>query len=99
MDGASVSRAFYGNPTKDGLFSMRFKLPLPAAYAFKGRALHRDFGTFRMGMGEKADPSKREPCWRKASSHLRRAPHFVSVDEEMVVQLNNLSRLPQEKRT
>ena len=26
-------------------------------------------------------------------------PHFVSVDEEMVVQLNNLSRLPQEKRT
>jgi hypothetical protein len=26
-------------------------------------------------------------------------PHIASMDEETVVQLNNLSRLPQEKRT
>ena len=48
-------------------------------------------GTFRIGMGEKADPSKAKAM--PAGSFIALAPgtpHFVSVDEETVVQLNNI---------
>src|SRR5262245_25109747 len=52
----------YGDPTKDGLFSMRFKLP--KGYRVAPHTLSKPglftvlSGTFRVGMGEKADPSK-----------------------------------------
>jgi hypothetical protein len=48
-------------------------------------------GTFRIGMGENADPSKASAM--PAGSFIALAPgtlHFVSVDEETVVQLNNI---------
>ena len=48
-------------------------------------------GTFRIGMGEKADPSKAKAM--PAGSFIALAPgtlHFVAVDEETVVQLNNI---------
>ena len=48
-------------------------------------------GTFRIGMGEKADPSKARAM--PAGSFIALppgTPHFVSVDEETVVQLNNI---------
>jgi quercetin dioxygenase-like cupin family protein len=84
----------YGDPTKDGLFSMRFKLP-------KGRVAPHTLskaglftvisGTFRIGMGEKVDSSKAKAM--PAGSFIALAPgtpHFVAVDEETVVQLNNI---------
>ena len=94
----------YGDPTKDGLFSMRFKLP--KGYRVAPHTLSKAglftviSGNFRIGMGEKADPSKARAM--PVGSFIALAPdtpHFVSVDEETAVQLNNLSRLPQEKRT
>ena len=48
-------------------------------------------GTFHIGMGEKADPSKARAM--PPGSFIALAPgtpHFVSVDEETVVQLNNI---------
>ena len=63
----------------------------PAAYAFKGRLFTGISGTFRIGMGEKADPNKARAM--PAGSFIALAPgtsHFVSVDEETVVQLNNI---------
>jgi hypothetical protein len=48
-------------------------------------------GIFRIGMGEKADPSKARAM--PAGSFIALAPstpHFVAVDEETVVQLNNI---------
>ena len=45
-------------------------------------------GTFRIGMGEKADEGD---AGRKLHCACARHPaHFVSVDEETVVQLNNI---------
>jgi quercetin dioxygenase-like cupin family protein len=85
----------YGDPTKNGLFSMRFKLPtgyrvpphtLPTAGLFTVVS-----GTFRIGMGEKVDLSKAEAM--PAGSFIAISPdtaHFVAVDEETVVQLNNI---------
>jgi quercetin dioxygenase-like cupin family protein len=85
----------YGDPNKDGLFSMRFKLP--KGYRVAPHTLSKAglftviSGTFRIGMGEKADPSKATAM--PAGSFIALAPgtpHFVAVDEETVVQLNNL---------
>jgi hypothetical protein len=48
-------------------------------------------GTFRIGMGETVDPSKATAM--PAGSFVVLAPstpHFVSVDEETIVQLNNI---------
>src|SRR5262245_15195295 len=85
----------YGDPTKDGLFSMRFRLP--KGYGVAPHTLSKAglvtviSGTFRVGMGEKVDPSKARAM--PAGSFVALAPgtpHFVSVDEETVVQLNNI---------
>jgi len=85
----------YGDPTKDGLFSMRFKLPKGYRVAPHTLSKVGTFtvisGTFRIGMGEKADPSKARAM--PAGSFIALPPgipHFVSVDEETVVQLNNI---------
>src|SRR5262249_22711371 len=85
----------YGDPNKEGLFSMRFKLP--KGYRVAPHTLSKAglftviSGTFRIGMGEKADPSKAKAM--PAGSFIALAPgtpHFVAVDEETVVQLNNI---------
>jgi quercetin dioxygenase-like cupin family protein len=85
----------YGDPTKDGLFSMRFKLP--KGYRVAPHTLSKAglftviTGTFCIGMGERADPSKATAM--PVGSFIALAPgtpHFVSVDEETVVQLNNI---------
>ena len=85
----------YGDPTKDGLFAMRFKLPkgyrVPPHTLSKAGLFTVISGTFRIGMGEKADASKARAV--PAGSFIALppgTPHFVSVDEETVVQLNNI---------
>jgi quercetin dioxygenase-like cupin family protein len=85
----------YGDPTKDGLFAMRFKLPKGYSVAPHTVSKVGTFtvisGTFRIGMGEKVDPSKARAM--PAGSFIALppgSPHFVSVDEETVVQLNNI---------
>ena len=85
----------YGDPTKDGLFAMRFKLPKGYRVAPHTLSKAGTFtvisGTFRIGMGEKTDPSKARAM--PAGSFIALppgTPHFVSVDEETVVQLNNI---------
>jgi quercetin dioxygenase-like cupin family protein len=85
----------YGDPNKEGLFSMRFRLPkgyrVPPHTLSKAGFFTVISGTFRIGMGEKADPSKAKAM--PAGSFIALAPgtpHFVAVDEETVVQLNNI---------
>ena len=72
----------YGDPTKDGLFSMRFKLPkgyrVPPHTLSKAGLFTVISGTFRIGTGEKADPSKAKAM--PAGSFIALAPgtpHFV----------------------
>ena len=85
----------YGDPTKEGLFSMRFKLPkgyrVPPHTLSKAGTFTVISGTFRIGMGERVDPTKVRAM--PAGSFIALppgSPHFVSVDEETVVQLNNI---------
>src|SRR5262249_48323768 len=81
-----LGAVLFGDPTKDGLFSMRFKLPRGSRVAPHTLSKAGTFtvisGTFRIGMGEKVDPTKARAM--PAGSFIALAPgapHFVSVDE------------------
>ncbi len=74
------SAVLYGDPTKDALFAMRLKLPEVVTVIS---------GTFRLGMGETADPSKAKAL--PTGSFSATAPgtaHYVFTDEDTIVQVN-----------
>ena len=55
----------FGDPSKEGIFAMRLKLPkgyqiAPHSHP-KPEVVTVISGTFRIGMGEKADPARRRP--------------------------------------
>jgi quercetin dioxygenase-like cupin family protein len=83
----------YGDPSKEGLFAMRLKVPkgyrIPPHSHSKPEIVTVISGEARLGMGETADEAKT----RKMSqgSFMAMPPgttHYVYVDEETVVQLN-----------
>jgi quercetin dioxygenase-like cupin family protein len=85
----------FGDPSEDGLFVLRLKLP--AGYAVAPHTHPVDevitviSGTFRMGMGETADQSKVQPL--PAGSFFALPPgtaHYVFADEETVVQISTI---------
>jgi len=84
----------YGDPTKDGQFALRLKLPdgykIPPHSHPKPEIVTVISGTFRLGAGEKADPNSVEAL--KAGSFFAFPAgmvHFASTDGETVVQLNS----------
>jgi quercetin dioxygenase-like cupin family protein len=84
----------HGDPGKDGLFSLRLKLPkgyhIPPHTHPKPEIVTVISGTFRLGMGEKAEAGKGRPL--SAGSFLALPPgmaHFAYADEDTVIQLNS----------
>ena len=84
----------YGDPGKEGLFSLRLKLPsgynIPPHTHPKPEVVTVISGTFRLGMGEKADKSKGQAL--SAGSFFALPPgmvHFAFADEDTVIQLNS----------
>jgi quercetin dioxygenase-like cupin family protein len=84
----------YGDPGKEGLFSLRLKLPkgyaIPPHTHPKHEIVTVISGTFRLGMGEKADKSKGQPL--PVGSFFALSPgmaHFAYADEDTVIQLNS----------
>jgi quercetin dioxygenase-like cupin family protein len=90
--GAEVALLF-GDPSKDGPFVMRLKFPkgyqvAPHTHP-KAEVVTVISGTIHFGMAETADASKAQAL--AAGAFFAMPPgmaHFVSVDEEAVVQLN-----------
>ena len=83
----------HGDPAKAGLFVMRLKMPkgyiLPPHRHLPTEVVTVVSGTFRLGMGETADPSKAQGL--PAGSLFVMEPgtaHFASTDEETVVQIS-----------
>jgi len=83
----------YGDPTKDGPFALRLKLPkdymIPPHSHPKPEVLTVLSGNFQIGMGDTADKSKVKPL--QAGGFFAFPPgmtHFAYTDEETVVQLN-----------
>ena len=85
----------FGDPSKDGLFVLRLKLPagyrVPAHTHPVDEVLTVISGTFSMGMGETADKSSAQPL--PAGSFFALPPgtaHYVFIDEETVVQISTV---------
>jgi quercetin dioxygenase-like cupin family protein len=84
----------YGDPSKEGLFALRLKLPqgyhiAPHSHP-KPEVVTVISGTLRLGMGETADEDEVEAL--PAGSFFAMAPgmaHYVYTDEETVLQLNS----------
>jgi quercetin dioxygenase-like cupin family protein len=92
--GAEVA-VLFGDPTKEGLFAMRLKLP--AGYSVPPHTHPVDevvtviSGTFALGMGETADQSKAQAL--PAGSFFALPPdtaHYVFIDEETVIQISTV---------
>jgi len=86
--------AIFGDPSKDGLFAMRLKLPkdyhIPPHTHPKPEVVTVLSGTLRLGEGSTADRSKTKPL--PAGSFFALSPgmqHYVYADEETVLQLNS----------
>jgi len=84
----------YGDPTKEGLFALRLKLPsgyhIPPHTHPKPEVVTVISGTFRLGMGETADQGQAEPL--PEGSFFALSPgmaHYAYADEDTVIQLNS----------
>ena len=83
----------YGDPSKEGLFAMRLKVPkgyrIPPHSHSKPEIVTVISGEARLGMGETADEAKAHKM--RQGSFMAMPPgttHYVFVDQETVVQLN-----------
>jgi len=84
----------YGDPSKEGLFAMRLKVPkgyriAPHSHP-KPEIVTVISGTARLGMGETADLSKAQAL--PAGSFFVMTPgsaHYFAADEDTVIQLNS----------
>ena len=85
----------FGDPSKEGLFVLRLKLPagyrVPPHTHPVDEVLTVISGMFSMGMGETADKSSAQPL--PAGSFFALPPgtaHYVFIDEETVVQISTV---------
>jgi quercetin dioxygenase-like cupin family protein len=85
----------FGDPSKEGLFVLRLKLPegysVPPHTHPVDEVITVISGTFSMGMGETADQSKAQPL--PAGSFFALPPdtaHYVFTGEETVVQISTI---------
>jgi quercetin dioxygenase-like cupin family protein len=86
--------ALFGDPTKEGLFALRLKMPkgyhIPPHTHPRPEVVTVISGTFRLGMGETADQSKAQPL--PAGSFFALSPgmaHYAFADEDTVIQLTS----------
>ena len=90
----AAAAVLFGDPTKEGLFALRLKMPkgyhIPPHTHPKPEVVTVISGAFRLGMGETADQSKAQPL--PAGSFFAMPPdmvHYVFADEDTVIQLNS----------
>ena len=85
----------FGDPSKEGLFALRLKLPegysVPPHMHPVDEVVTVISGTFSLGMGETADQSKAQPL--PAGSFFALPPgeaHYFFIDEETVIQISTV---------
>ena len=85
----------FGDPSKEGLFALRLKLPegysVPPHTHPVDEVVTVISGTFALGMGATADQSKAQPL--PAGSFFALPPgtaHYVFIDQETVIQINTI---------
>jgi quercetin dioxygenase-like cupin family protein len=92
--GAEVA-VLFGDPSKEGLFAMRLKLPegysVPPHMHPVDEVVTVISGSFGLGMGKTADQSKAEALPAGSFFALPPGePHYVFIDEETVIQISTV---------
>ena len=84
----------YGDPSKEGLFAMRLRMPkgyrIPPHTHPKPEVVTVLSGALRFGSDETGDPEKARPI--SAGGFFALPPamiHYVSMDQDTVIQLNS----------
>ena len=85
----------FGDPSKEGLFALRLKLPegysVPPHMHPVDEVVTVISGTFHLGMGETADQSKEQTLPAGSFFALPpNAPHYAFVDEETIIQISTM---------
>ena len=90
----SEAAVLYGDPSKEGLFALRLKMPKGYAIAPHSHpepeVVTVISGTFRLGTGEMADQEKAQAL--PVGSFFAMSPgmvHYAFTDEDSVIQLNS----------
>ena len=85
----------FGDPSKEGLFALRLKLPqgysVPPHTHPVDEVVTVISGTFGLGMGETADRGAAQPL--PAGSFFALPPetaHFVFIDQETIIQISTI---------
>jgi hypothetical protein len=81
----------FGDPSKEGPFAMRLRMPKGYQIPPKPEIVTVLSGTFRIGMGDAVDPSKGQAL--PAGGFFAFPPgmtHFAQVDDDTVIQLNSI---------
>lgn len=94
LPAGAQAAVLYGDPTKEGLFALRLKLPkgyhIPPHTHPKPEVVTVISGTARLGMGETADQQKAQRL--PTGSFFAMPPgmaHYAFTEEETVIQLNS----------
>lgn len=95
LPAGAEAAVLYGNPTKEGMFALRVKMPkgykiAPHTHP-KPEVITVISGKFSLGLGSKADRANIESL--PAGSFSSMPPgvgHYVFVDEDAVVQINSI---------
>lgn len=95
LPAGAQAATLYGDPSKEGLFALRLKMPngyrIPPHTHPKPEVVTVISGTFRLGMGETADQSRAKPL--PAGSFFALPPgmaHYAFAEDETVIQLNSI---------
>ena len=96
LPAGAEAAVLFGDPSKEGLFALRLKLPegysVPPHTHPVDEVVTVISGTFSLGMGETADQSKAQAL--PAGSFFALPPgtaHYVFIDEETVIQISTIS--------
>ncbi|APO67683.1 cupin 2 domain-containing protein [Rhizobium gallicum] len=92
LPAGAEAAVLFGDPSKEGLFALRLKVPSGYAVPPHTHPMHEVVtvvsGTLKLGMGETADPSATKAL--PAGSFIALPPgmaHFARVDEPTVIQI------------
>lgn len=95
LPAGAQAAVLFGDPSKEGLFALRLKLPkgyaIPPHSHPKPEVVTVISGTFRLGMGETSHSAQAKAL--PAGSLFAMPPgmvHFASTDEDTIVQLNSV---------
>lgn len=95
LPAGAEAAVLYGDPSKEGMFALRVKIPkdylIPPHTHPQAEVVTVISGEFRLGMGSKADRAAASPIAAGAFVSMPpKVAHYVFADQETIVQITAL---------